>query len=251
MFYICSSVQTAGQMTTPGTEWKRGQYYIGGSLAGAAFTESWGTFTAIDALSGRTVWQKRFPEACYAGTATTKGNLVFVGRSNGELEAYDARSGERLWKFQLGAGANNTATIFEHDGNQYVAFLAQGNSLIASAHGDDLWLLGLDGTLGPAQVSEGGAGTEHGGEGGGAQAGPETGDAEAGRQIFADNCAGCHGATGEGGNGGPDISQAQARAAVISQVTNGGGGMPAFKGQLTQKEISDVAAYVTEEIQTP
>jgi mono/diheme cytochrome c family protein len=35
---------------------------------------------------------------------------------------------------------------------------------------------------------------------------------------------------------------------VIEQVQNGGGGMPAFKGQLTETQIQDVAAYVTKEI---
>jgi mono/diheme cytochrome c family protein len=31
-------------------------------------------------------------------------------------------------------------------------------------------------------------------------------------------------------------------------VTNGGGGMPAFKGTLSEEEIEDVAAYVVQEI---
>ena len=35
---------------------------------------------------------------------------------------------------------------------------------------------------------------------------------------------------------------------MIEQVTNGGGGMPAFKGQLTAKQIDDVAAYVASTI---
>ena len=33
-----------------------------------------------------------------------------------------------------------------------------------------------------------------------------------------------------------------------AQVTNGGGGMPAFKDTLTQQQINDVAAYVSEDI---
>ena len=45
-----------------------------------------------------------------------------------------------LWSFQTGAGANDTAAVFEQDGKQYVAFLSAGNSLMASAHGDSLWL---------------------------------------------------------------------------------------------------------------
>src|SRR6185503_18100622 len=100
----------------------------------------------------RIVWQKRWPESCYAGSATTAGNLVFVGRSTGDLVAYDARDGKQLWSFQTGAGANNAPTIFEQNGNQYVLFYAGGNALAASPHGDDLWLLGLDGTLGPASA---------------------------------------------------------------------------------------------------
>ena len=242
-FYICSAVQTTGEMSIPGAEYKRGEYYISALLAGAAYTESSGTFTAIDALSGRQVWQKTFPEACYSGTSTTKGNLVFLGRTNGELEAYDARNGQRLWNFQTGAGANNTASFFEHKGKEYVVFLAQGNSLVASPHGDELWLFGLDGTIGPAEAPGGGSGTEHGGEGE-----AEEGNAERGATVFAANCSGCHGGNGTGGNGGPDLSSVTSMSAVIAQVTNGGGGMPAFGDQLTKQQISDVAAYVTQKV---
>jgi cytochrome c553 len=229
-------------MATPGSKWTEGQFYIGGVVAGAAWTESTGTFTAIDALSGERKWQKEFPDACYSGTSTTKGNLVFLGRNNGELEAYDARDGTRLWNFQTGAGANNTATVFEHDGKQYVVFLSQGNSLQATAHGDELWLFGLDGTMGPPTAAGGGAGTEHGGQGG--QEATE-GDAAAGEAVFAANCSGCHGAQGTGGNGGPDLSSVTDFERVTTQVTNGGGGMPAFGDRLSAEQIQAVSAYVS------
>ncbi len=168
---------------------------------------------------------------------------MFLGRTNGELEAYDARNGQRLWNFQTGAGANNTASFFEHKGKEYVVFLAQGNSLVASPHGDELWLFGLDGTIGPAEAPGGGSGTEHGGEGE-----AEQGNAERGATVFAANCSGCHGGNGTGGNGGPDLSSVTSMSAVIAQVTNGGGGMPAFGDQLTKQQISDVAAYVTQKV---
>jgi mono/diheme cytochrome c family protein len=35
---------------------------------------------------------------------------------------------------------------------------------------------------------------------------------------------------------------------VIEQVTKGGGGMPPFKGTLTDQQIQDVAAYFTQKI---
>jgi mono/diheme cytochrome c family protein len=77
------------------------------------------------------------------------------------------------------------------------------------------------------------------------------GDVAAGKAVFSDNCAGCHGLTGHGGNGGPDLTaipSAKTPTRVKSQVTNGGGGMPPFKGQLTPKQIKDVTAYVTKQI---
>lgn len=77
------------------------------------------------------------------------------------------------------------------------------------------------------------------------------GDPAAGKTVFASNCAGCHGETGEGGAGGPDLREmplAQTEAGAVQQVTNGGGGMPPFGGQLSEEEISDVAAYVVHEV---
>ena len=41
---------------------------------------------------------------------------------------------------------------------------------------------------------------------------------------------------------------AKEQAGAEKQVTNGGGGMPAFKGILSEEEIENVAAYVVEEI---
>jgi mono/diheme cytochrome c family protein len=74
------------------------------------------------------------------------------------------------------------------------------------------------------------------------------GDAAAGKPIFASaGCVGCHTlqAAGAKGKVGPNLDQLKpSYAAIVKQVTNGGGGMPAFKGQLSDKQIQDVAAFV-------
>jgi cytochrome c551 len=44
------------------------------------------------------------------------------------------------------------------------------------------------------------------------------------------------------------MPKAQEQATAEEQVTNGGGGMPPFKGTLSEEEIKNVAAYVVEEI---
>jgi alcohol dehydrogenase (cytochrome c) len=204
---------------------------------------------------------------------TTAGGLVFVGHNNGDFVAYDIETGEELWSFQTGAGANTTATVFEDEGEEKVAIYAGGNSLAATPHGENFWVFSLNGTMEPEEGTEKEAeGTEHAGEetpeeteGGGA---PEEGEpteegeaeeaaaggapnAEAGKEVFAEQCSVCHGADGLGGNGGPDLTtmpKAKEQAGAEEQVTNGGGGMPAFKGTLSEEEIANVAAYVVEDI---
>lgn len=77
------------------------------------------------------------------------------------------------------------------------------------------------------------------------------GDPAAGASVFTEHCAGCHGETGQGGPGGPDLRTmplAQTESGAVKQVTNGGGGMPPFGGQLSEEEISDVAAFVVHEV---
>jgi heme/copper-type cytochrome/quinol oxidase subunit 2/mono/diheme cytochrome c family protein len=116
--------------------------------------------------------------------------------------------------------------------------------------------LGSEGeeTVGPGEEPEGEASSEEAEtteEPEESAAGGATADAAAGEEVFAENCAVCHGATGHGGGGGPDLTTmplAKTQEGAEGQVTNGGGGMPAFKGTLSEEEIANVAAYVSEDI---
>jgi quinohemoprotein ethanol dehydrogenase len=251
LLYVCgmssvSGYTRSGAKLPPG---KQGEVADFGSVfTTTGFGSQVGYFGAWDPTTGELAWRHRWPESCYSGTVSTAGGLVFVGRNSGELQAYDAESGDRLWSFQTGAGANSTATVFQRDGKEYVAFYAGGNSLAATAHGDSLWLFSLDGKLGPAQAGGAGQAVGHAGE---APAEPEEnlkGDAAAGRQVFLENCSGCHGVTGHGGNGGPSLADKTNLERVLAQIRNGGGGMPAFRGSLSEQQIADVAAYVTQRV---
>ena len=77
----------------------------------------------------------------------------------------------------------------------------------------------------------------------------EAGDAVNGKEVFASaGCGGCHTfeAAGSTGNVGPNLDDAAPSFdAVVTQVTNGGGAMPSFDGELTAQEIRDVAAFVS------
>jgi mono/diheme cytochrome c family protein len=76
------------------------------------------------------------------------------------------------------------------------------------------------------------------------------GDAGAGKAVFTSTgCGGCHmlEAAGSQGTVGPNLDQlAPALEAIQAQVITGGGGMPPYKGVLTDQQIADVSQYVFE-----
>ena len=78
---------------------------------------------------------------------------------------------------------------------------------------------------------------------------PSGGDAAAGKEVFASaGCGGCHtfSAAGSSGSVGPNLDDASpSYDHVVKQVTDGGGAMPSFKGELTEQQIQDVAAFVS------
>ena len=71
-----------------------------------------------------------------------------------------------------------------------------------------------------------------------------------GGSIFASaGCGGCHtlAAAGSSGTVGPNLDDAKPSLELaVDRITNGQGGMPAFKGQLSEAQIEAVAAFVAE-----
>ena len=80
--------------------------------------------------------------------------------------------------------------------------------------------------------------------------GATEGDPANGKTVFASaGCGGCHtfSAAGSTGTVGPNLDDASVEFdAAVQQVKNGGGGMPAFGDRLSDQEIADVAAFVTQ-----
>lgn len=76
-----------------------------------------------------------------------------------------------------------------------------------------------------------------------------------GASLFALNCAACHTITGAGdalafGTDAPTLHLATARQ-VAEAIRTGPGNMPRFTGNLTDAQVRDVVAYVTEKIKHP
>ena len=92
---------------------------------------------AIDSKTGKVAWQKHFTDARPNGAMATGGGLLFQNLSNGQLQAYDAKTGALLWSFELGAASGSPPIAFERGGQEY----------IATAAGGSVWLFKLGGTL--------------------------------------------------------------------------------------------------------
>lgn len=71
----------------------------------------------------------------------------------------------------------------------------------------------------------------------------------AGAAVFADaGCGNCHTfeAAGSSGSVGPNLDESDASLdEVVAKVHGGGGGMPSFHGELSERQIRDVAAFVS------
>ena len=62
----------------------------------------------------------------------------------------DSKTGEELWRFQTGFGADAPAAAYEIGGEQYVAIAAGGSrDGVREAKGDLVWTFKLGGRLNP------------------------------------------------------------------------------------------------------
>lgn len=117
-------------------------------------TKSYGVLTAINSRTQRIVWQQKEPyhSSFGSGTMVTAGNLMFHGEPDGHVHAFNARTGESLWRFQTEFGADGPVMTYETNGQQYVALTVGGNVYNFSAGGDAVWAFKLGGTLGPTSA---------------------------------------------------------------------------------------------------
>ncbi len=93
---------------------------------------------AIDPLTGRHVWEHRYPNLTSPGSTvgpgllSTAGNLLFTGDDQANLIGYRANDGAILWHYKASANQSNGPISYMLDGRQYVV-LAAGDTLYALA----------------------------------------------------------------------------------------------------------------------
>ncbi len=88
-----------------------------------------GAVIAIDPSSGESRWTFDQFDVSDSGMLTTASNLLFTGGREGHFHAFDADSGELLWKASLGGQIVMAPVTFMVDGKQYVSVIS-GNALV-------------------------------------------------------------------------------------------------------------------------
>jgi len=105
-----------------------------------------GRFVAINVDTGKVAWTAMTAQPLIGGALATASNLVFMGEGNGDLDAFDATTGQKLWSFNLGAGVNAPPITYEVNGEQYLAVAAGGNFQLDYPLGDTVAIFRLPST---------------------------------------------------------------------------------------------------------
>mgnify|MGYP001552124590 FL=1 len=73
------------------------------------------------------------------GPMVTAGGLVFIGAAMDDyIRAFDAKTGNELWRGRLPAGGQATPMTYMWKGKQYVVIAAGGHSKLDTKRGDQV-----------------------------------------------------------------------------------------------------------------
>jgi quinohemoprotein ethanol dehydrogenase len=218
-----------------------------------------GHLAAWDPATQREVWRAQYEHPWNGGVLSTAGNLVFQGTATGELNAYQADSGKRLWSHETQAGVLAPPITYQIGSEQYItvevgwggAFGLAAGELARDAHlnrGNLPRVLAfkLNGTAAlpslpapaerPLQPPS-----------------DKSMDAQTvaqGKALFHNYCGTCHGDSAVSGGVLPDLrySAALSNPAIWKNIVLEGSlkarGMASFAAELDTPQIEQIRAYV-------
>jgi PQQ-dependent dehydrogenase (methanol/ethanol family) len=214
---------------------------------------------AWDPIAQKERWRIDHPMPINSGVLSTGGNLVFEGLGTGEIEAYRADTGKRLWSFQTNAGVAAPPITVKVDGRQLLLVsVGNGGSTMTTRALRSLWNAPVRNATPRLLAFE---------IGGKAQLPPVPPVAPVpkpivppptlaavgrGSALFDINCSACHGQQTLAIRGAiPDLRRSPVPAIfeALKQVVIDGGrvplGMPKF--DLTEPELRQIQAYIIQQ----
>lgn len=220
-----------------------------------------GYLLAWDPVANREVWRAPHPGNFNGGVLATAGNLVVQGDVDGVLNVYNAKTGLKLWSFDVGSAILAAPVTFSVNGQQYVTVLSGWGGAPAVINGPFGWsksgirpnksrvltfVLGGTKSLPPIQQAALPAVPVP------AQlASPQV--IQEGRNYYARTCISCHGPSVISGHPAvPDLrysalmGDTEAWKAVVYDGILSDQGMVGFKANYSPAQIEAIRAYVIE-----
>lgn len=216
-----------------------------------------GRLLAWDPVKQEQAWAFEHKGAWNGGVLSTSGDLVFQGTADAHFAAYDAQTGEQVWRYFTQTGIVAAPITYEIDGEQYVAVAAgYGGSFVLGFGG--VMPSGSDFNSGRVLVFKlGGTDTLPARE---ASLEPEPELPELvtvseevfakGKQAYANSCTVCHGDQAYASGLTPNLrfSDVTKDAELWQEVIRGGmlaqNGMPNFSELYDAETVEGIRAYV-------
>jgi alcohol dehydrogenase (cytochrome c) len=121
-----------------------GKLWLGGAFKAIESEKQWGRLAAVNVDTGKMAWKFDTEQPLIGGALATGGDLVFYGEGNGFIRALNAGTGEKLWEFNCGAGANAMPVSYMVGGKQYVAMGCGGNTQLDFKRGNTMVVFSLE-----------------------------------------------------------------------------------------------------------
>jgi alcohol dehydrogenase (cytochrome c)/quinohemoprotein ethanol dehydrogenase len=215
-----------------------------------------GSLLAWNPVTQKEAWRVPLTSFENGGVLSTAGNLVFQGNADGELVAYNAETGARLWSGKTQTGVLAPPIAYSVDGEQYIAIVAGwgaiwGNFLGAVLNSDGTkrnisrimsFKIGGDTEL-PAAPAMQVAAPPPANFGSEAQIG-------AGASLYMRYCSSCHGVGAISGGVVADVRQSAmtSSAATFQSVVLEGAlldkGMASFAEVLSDNDAEAIRAFI-------
>jgi PQQ-dependent dehydrogenase (methanol/ethanol family) len=212
---------------------------------------------AYDPVAQKIVWKADDKDYGPHGTMVTASDLVFSGDWSGFFNAFDARTGKKLWSAQTQADVVAAPATYTIDGDQYVALLvgarglppgqARTNPLSANNSRLLVYKLNANASL-PTKALPGAIQAQR-------KLNPPllTGTNEQvidGEGAYGRFCSGCHGAGGVADKSIPDLRYSPVLQSplewkhIVEDGARASKGMASFKGALAEGQAEAIYHYI-------